>query len=250
MIPVLPAGWTTDDIQFLIEKVKSWPIVLVDDQALGIPTTQSIPSEAISDWGYSVLKADTEEYSVLYEITRTPSGKGWAHVDVISGCFPYNKVAVLERLASLVNSRAENDDANEAIPVPNLDELVEPEELTVPETLNPPMTPEDKKPVAQTLVFLEEGKRLIAFNEIWMAICCRSVDRGTGEIKYEKWRMYHASFLGILDPDTNQQVCGPDIWTVIMRIGDIYGIQVELEGVPDWIMPALPALSVPSTPPP
>ena len=250
MIPVLPAGWTTDDIQFLIEKVKCWPIVLVDDQALGIPTTQSIPSEAISDWGYGVLKADTEEYSVLYEITRTPSGKGWAHVDVISGCFPYNKVAVLERLASLVNSRAENDDANEAIPVPNLDELVEPEEFVAHKTGNIPAAPENNKPVLQTLVFLEEGKRLIAFNEVWRAICCCSVDRGTGEIRYGQWRMYHANFLGILDPDTNQQVCDPDIWTIIKRTGEIYGVQVELEAAPDWIKPAKPIVPVLPTPPP
>jgi hypothetical protein len=250
MTLVLPAGWITDDIQFLIEKVKGWPIVLVEDQALGIPTTQCIPSEAISDWGYGVLKATTEQYSILYEMNRTPSGKGWAHVDVILGCFPYNKAAVLERLASLIETRAENADANEATPVPNLNELVEPEELAVPETSNAPPASENKKPVLQTLTFLEEGKRLIAFNEIWMAICCCSVDRGTGEIKYEKWRMYHTNFLGILDPVTNQQVCGPDIWTVIMRTGDIYGVKVELERVPDWIMPALPALSVPSTPPP
>ena len=124
MTHVLPPGWTSEDIQFLIEKVKGWPIVLVEDQALGIPTTHSIPPEAISDWGYGVLKADTEEYTVLYEITRTPSGKGWAYVDVISGCFPYNKAAVLERLASLLETRTENADANEAIPVPNSDELV------------------------------------------------------------------------------------------------------------------------------
>lgn len=250
MIPVLPAGWTTDDFQFLIEKVKGWPIVLVDDQALGIPTTQSIPSEAISDWGYGVLKADTEEYSVLYEITRTPSGKGWAHVDVISGCFPYNKVAVLERLASLVNSRAENDDANEAIPVPNLDELVEPEELVAHKTGNIPAPPENNKPVLQTLVFLEEGKRLIAFNEVWRAICCCSVDRGTGEIRYGQWRMYHATFLGVLDPITGQQVCGPDIWTIIKKTSEIYGVQVELEGAPYWIMPEKSAVSVSPSPPP
>jgi hypothetical protein len=250
MIPVLPAGWTTDDIQFLIEKVKSWPIVLVDDQSLGIPTTQSIPSEAISDWGYGVLKADTEEYTVLYEINRTPSGKGWAHVDVVSGCFPYEKAVVLERLLCLVETRAEIAAGNETTLVPKLVELVEPEELPVPETLNAPMAPEDKKPVTQTLTFLEEGKRLIAFNEIWMSICCCSVDRGTGEIKYGQWRMYHTNFLGILDPVTGQQVFGPDIWTVMMRTGEIYGVKVELEGTPDWIMPALPALSVPSTPPP
>ena len=79
-------------------------------------------------------------------------------------------------------------------------------------------------------------------NEIWRAICCCSVDRGTGEIRYGQWRMYHANFLGILDPDTNQQVCGPDIWTIIKRTGEIYGVQVELEGAPDWIMPAKPAI--------
>ena len=136
MTHVLPTGWTSEDVQFLIEKVKSWPIVLVEDQALGIPTTQSIPPEAISDWGYGVLKADTEEYSVLYEITRTPSGKGWTYVDVLSGSFPYNKVAVLEHLTSLVENHAENAVANEATPVPNPNELGEPKEPAAPKTEN------------------------------------------------------------------------------------------------------------------
>jgi len=83
-----------------------------------------------------------------------------------------------------------------------------------------------------------------------MAICCCSVDRGTGEIRYSQWRMYHASFLGVLDPVTSQQVCGPDIWTIIKKTSEIYGVQVELEGVPDWIVAAKPALSVSFTPPP
>jgi hypothetical protein len=153
MIPVLPVGWTLDDIQFLIEKVRGWPVVLVEDPALGIPTTQSIPSEAISDWGYGVLKAATEKYTVLYEMNRTPSGKGWAHVDVISGCFPYNKTAVLERLLSLVEIRAEND-ADEATPVPKSDEIVEPKEPAVFQKGNTPAAPENNKPVLQTLTFL------------------------------------------------------------------------------------------------
>ena len=242
MALVLPAGWTSEDIQFLMEKVKSWPIVLVEDQTLGIPTTHSIPSEAISDWGYSVLKADTEEYSVLYEITRTPSGKGWTYVDVLSGCFPYNKVAVLERLTSLLQTRTEDAVANEAIPVPNPNELGEPKEPAVLKTENKPMVQEQKKPI-QTLIFLEEGKRLMASNEIWMAICCASVDRDTGEIKCGPWRMYHANFIGVLDPVTNQQVCGSDVWTVMKRTNEIYGVQMELEGFPDWIMLSRPALS-------
>jgi len=249
MALVLPAGWTSEDIKFLIEKVKGWPIVLVEDKALGIPSTHSIPPEAISDWGYSVLKADTEEYSILYEIIRTPSGKGWAHIDVISGCFPYNKVAVLERLANLLETYVENANVIEAIPVPKLSEFVESKEPAAPETRNIPAALENNKPV-QTLTFLEEGKRLMAFNEIWMIISCASVDRGTGEIKCGPWRMYHANFIGVLDPVTNQQVCGSDVWTIIKRTNEIYGVRMELEGVPDWIRLSRPAVSdLPVTPP-
>ena len=248
MTHVLPTGWISEDIQFLIEKVKGWPIVLVEDQALGIPTTHCIPPEAISDWGYSVLKADTEEYSILYEIIRTPSGKGWAHVDVISGSFPYNKIAVLERLASLLETYVENANFIEAIPVPKLSEFVESKEPAAPETRNIPAALENNKPV-QTLTFLEEGKRLMAFNEIWMIISCASVDRGTGEIKCGPWRMYHANFIGVLDPVTNQQVCGSDVWTIIKRTNEIYGVRMELEGVPDWIRLSRPAVSdLPVTP--
>ena len=242
MTHMLPTGWTSEDVQFLIEKVRSWPVVLIEDQALGIPTTQSIPPEAISDWGYGVLKAETEEYTVLFEITRTPSGKGWAHVDVISGSFSYNKIAVLECLVSLIEPHSENADVNEATPVPKLSGLVESKEPVAPETGNMPAALKNTKSV-QTLTFLEEGKRLMAFNEIWMAICCASIDRGTGEIKCGPWRMYHANFIGVLDPITNQQVDGPDVWTVLKRTSEIYGVQIELEGVPDWIMRSQPALS-------
>jgi hypothetical protein len=226
----------------LIEKVKGWPIVLVEDQALGIPTTHSIPREAISDWGYSVQKAETEEYSVLYEITRTPSGKGWAHVDVISGSFPYNKIAVLERLASLLKTYVENANFIEATPVPKLSGPIESKEHVAPETENMPVALKNTKSV-QTLTFREEGKRLMAFNEIWMAICCASVDRGTGEIRCGPWRMYHANFIGVLDPITNQQVYGPDVWTVMKRTSEINEVQMELEGVPDWIRLSRPAVS-------
>jgi hypothetical protein len=247
MTLVLPAGWTSEDVQFLIEKVRGWPVVLIEDQTLGIPTTQSIPPEAISDWGYGVLKAETEEYTVLFEMTRTPTGKGWAHVDVISGSFTYNKVAVLERLAGLIENHAENAGDNEVSPVQNLEGLIEPKDSATPITENTPAALRNNKPV-QTLTFLEEGKRLIAYNEFWMAICCSSVDRRTGEIKCGQWRMYHANFIGVLDPVTNQQVHGPDVWSVIKRTSEIYRVHMELEGIPDWIMPALLALSVSSPP--
>jgi len=111
-----------------------------------------------------------------------------------------------------------------------------------PETGNMPAALKNTKSV-QTLTFLEEGKRLMAFNEIWMAICCASIDRGTGEIKCGPWRMYHANFIGVLDPITNQQVYGPDVWTVLKRTSEIYEVQMELEGVPDWIMLSQPAVS-------
>lgn len=249
MTHVLPSGWKSEDIQFLIEKVKGWPIVLVEDQALGIPTTHGIPPEAISDWGYGVLMAETEKYTVLFEITRMPSGKGWAHVDVISGCFPYNKAAALERLASFIKTDTENADQKEVTPVQKLEELVETKGSTALKTGNTPAVLENNEPV-QTLIFLEEGKRLVASNDIWMAICCASVDRGTGEIKCGPWRMYHANFIGVLDPITDQQVNGPDIWTVIKRTSEIYGVRMELEGVPDWIRLSRPAVSdLPVTPP-
>ena len=249
MALVLPSGWTSEDIQFLIEKVKGWPIVLVEDQALGISTTHSIPPEAISDWGYGVLMAETEEYTVLFEITRMPSGKGWAHVDVISGCFPYNKATALERLASFIKADTENADQKEVTPVQKLEELVETRGSAALKTGNTPAVLENNEPV-QTLIFLEEGKRLVASNDIWMAICCASVDRGTGEIKCGPWRMYHANFIGVLDPITNQQVYGPDVWTVLKRTSEIYEVQMELEGVPDWIMLSQPAVSdLPVTPP-
>jgi hypothetical protein len=233
----------------LIEKVRSWPVVLVEDQALGIPTTHSIPPEAISDWGYGVLMAETEEYTVLFEITRMPTGKGWAHVDVISGCFPYNKATALERLASFIKADTENADQKEVTPVQKLEELVETRGSAALKTGNTPAVLENNEPV-QTLIFLEEGKRLVASNDIWMAICCASVDRGTGEIKCGPWRMYHANFIGVLDPITDQQVNGPDIWTVLKRISEIYGVRMELEGVPDWIRLSRPAVSdLPVTPP-
>jgi hypothetical protein len=249
MALVLPAGWTSEDIQFLIEKVKSWPIVLIVDQVLGIPNTSNIHPEAISDWGYGILKAETEEYTVLFEITRMPSGKGWAHVDVISGCFPYNKAAVLERLASFIEAGTENADQKEVMPAQKLEELVETRGSAASKTGNTPTVQENNKPV-QTLIFLEKGKRLVAYNDIWMAICCASVDRGTGEIKYGPWRMYHANFIGVLDPVTNQQVCGSDVWTIIKRTNEIYGVRMKLEGVPDWIRLSRPAVSdLPVTPP-
>jgi hypothetical protein len=193
--------------------------------------------------------AETEEYTVLFEITRMPSGKGWAHVDVISGCFPYNKATALERLASFIKADTENADQKEVTPVQKLEELVETRGSAALKTGNTPAVLENNEPV-QTLIFLEEGKRLVASNDIWMAICCASVDRGTGEIKCGPWRMYHANFIGVLDPITDQQVNGPDIWTVLKRISEIYGVRMELEGVPDWIRLSRPAVSdLPITPP-
>jgi hypothetical protein len=193
--------------------------------------------------------AETEEYTVLFEITRMPSGKGWAHVDVISGCFPYNKATALERLASFIKADTENADQKEVTPVQKLEELVETRGSAALKTGNTPAVLENNEPV-QTLIFLEEGKRLVASNDIWMAICCASVDRGTGEIKCGPWRMYHANFIGVLDPITDQQVNGPDIWTVLKRISEIYGVRMELEGVPDWIRLSRPAVSdLPVTPP-
>ena len=246
----LTAGWTSEDIQFLIEKVKCWLIVLIEESTLGIPNIQDIPGEAIADWGYDVLNANTGQYSILYDIQQSPSGKGWAHVDVLSGVFPFDKAAVLEQLVHLIETQAVNVTANQATLTPKPVEVLEPQAFPEQERAITCRIPENKGLVVKTLTFREEGKRLIAFNEDWLAICCCSVDRGTGEISHGSWRMYHTSFIGVLDPATDRQVCGPDIRAVMKRTGEIYGVEVKLEEAPDWLMPPKSLVSAMPSPSP
>ena len=246
MTPTLPGGWTYEDLQFLIEQVKSWPIVMVDDQALGIPAVQDIPVDAITDWGYGVSKVTTEKYTVLIQIVPTPSGKGWTHVDMLSGVFPYDKAAVLERLESLVQGTPEHAVGLEQDSAPSQKAVEGLEEVTsAPMPATPPIDMAPRKPPVQTLTLVDERRRLVAHGDTLVAICSYSVDRSTGEYKYGDWRMYHAdNFLGVLDPESGKQVSDPDIWTVIKKTTDLYGIQIELAGDTKRILP--PKLAMPT----
>lgn len=244
MTPILPGGWTYEDIQFLIEQVKSWPIVMVGDRALGIPAVQDIPPDAITDWGYGVSKVTTETYAVLFQIVPTPSGKGWAHVDKLSGTFPYDKTAVLERLESFVQGAPEHAVGLEQDPAPSQKAVEGVEEVTsAPIPAPPPIDMALRKPPVLTLTLVDERRRLVAHGDTLVAICSYSVDRSTGEYKYGDWRMYHAdNFLGVLDPESGKQVSGPDIWTVIKKTTDLYGIQIELASDTKQILPPKPTM--------
>ena len=252
MTSTLPGGWTYEDIQFLIEQVKGWPIVMVDDQALGIPAVQDVSADTTEDWGYGISKVTTEKYSVLVQIVPTPSGKGWTHLDVLSGDFPYDKAAVLERLESLLPGTPdcaaglEQDPAlfQEAVEgVEESKEFAEVANTPMPAAQPGDITP--RKPPMLTLTMADEGRRLVARGETLVAICSCSIDRSTGEHKYGDWRMYHAgNFLGVLDPESGKQISDPDIRALIKKTSDLYGIQIELAGNTTWILP--PKVNLPA----
>jgi hypothetical protein len=109
-MPSLPAGWSSADICFLIARVKEWPIVMVDDPALGIPCLKEFPSEAVTTDEYGVTIVDIQDCKLNCYLTPLPSGvKRWSHVYVTRGSFPYDKESVLKRLASFGGGPAKDE---------------------------------------------------------------------------------------------------------------------------------------------
>ncbi len=90
--PVLPPGWTPEDIAFLLDKLDKGYFVLVADAALGIPTIHSIAG--VEHMGYGVFRATTDDYEINFcgggALERTPSGQGWTAINVSRGVFPYD----------------------------------------------------------------------------------------------------------------------------------------------------------------
>ncbi len=90
--PVLPAGWTPEDITFLLDKLDKGYFVLVADPALEIPTIHSI--EGVEHMGYGVFRATTADYEINFcgggALERTPGGQGWTAINVSRGVFPYD----------------------------------------------------------------------------------------------------------------------------------------------------------------
>ena len=104
MTTPLPSGWRLDDIKFLIEQVETYPIVLVNLPELGIPTVeytlQVTGAEQVEE---GIVRVHTPECAFLFDIRKkTPSGKTWDCVKVVSGTYPYDKAAVLAHLKTFL----------------------------------------------------------------------------------------------------------------------------------------------------
>ena len=104
MTTPLPSGWKLDDIRFLIEQVGKYPIVLVNDPKLGIPTveyTLTVTKAELVEEG--VVRVHTNECVFLFDARKqTPSGRNWDCVKMVTGTYPYDKAAVLARLETFL----------------------------------------------------------------------------------------------------------------------------------------------------
>jgi hypothetical protein len=100
--PVLPDGWSLDDIRFLLNILEEGPL-LVADGKLGIPTIHSNFGAEVIHAGYGLMVVEGTDYKLDFDaggaMARTPSGKGWTRLR-IEGSYPYDKAAVRNTLRS------------------------------------------------------------------------------------------------------------------------------------------------------
>lgn len=98
--PMLPKGWSVDDIRFLLDVLSDGPI-LVADTNLGIPTINSDFGAEVVHCGFGLMKADGLGYKLTFDaggaMQRTPSGKGWTRLTV-EGKYNYDAKSVREKL--------------------------------------------------------------------------------------------------------------------------------------------------------
>jgi hypothetical protein len=142
--PMLPDGWTVDDIRFLLQVLEEGP-VLVADTELGIPTIHSNFGAEVEHCGFGLMIVKGMGYKLNFDaggaMKRTPSGKGWSHL-FIEGKYPYDTQAVRKKLEAYLSK----DDAPQAADIPPA-LAEEPERDYVAERK------------ATTLKFIEERKR-------------------------------------------------------------------------------------------
>lgn len=102
--PQLPAGWTEEDICFLIGKLDEGVRVLVADTKLGIPTIHDSFGVEARFCGFGLFVVETAEYKLTFDgggaMDRTPSGKGWSKLRVDHGEYPYDFAGVRAKLQS------------------------------------------------------------------------------------------------------------------------------------------------------
>ena len=81
--PVLPDGWTEEDVRFLLNALEEGPI-LVADTNLGIPTIHSDFGAEVEHRGFGLMEVKGGGYGLSFDaggaMQRTPSGKGWTRL--------------------------------------------------------------------------------------------------------------------------------------------------------------------------
>ena len=102
----LPAGWTVEDINYLLEKLEQGPI-LVSGSDLGIPTIHNNFGVEIDHAGFGLMVGKGNGFTVRFDaggaMGRTPSGKGWSylHIEGSDKCpYKYDAEAVRHKLQS------------------------------------------------------------------------------------------------------------------------------------------------------
>ena len=98
--PVLPDGWTEEDVRFLLNVLEEGPI-LVADTNLGIPTIHSNFGAEVEHRGFGLMEVKGDGYGLSFDaggaMQRTPSGKGWTRL-YIEGTYVYETSTVREKL--------------------------------------------------------------------------------------------------------------------------------------------------------
>ncbi len=98
--PVLPEGWTEEDIRFLLNVLEDGPI-LVADTNLGISTIHSNFGAEVVHCGFGLMRVKAAGYELHFDaggaMQRTPSGNGWSRL-FINGKYPYDAGEVREKL--------------------------------------------------------------------------------------------------------------------------------------------------------
>ena len=118
----LPKGWTREDVEYLLKRIKDGHIVLVGDTNLGIPTIHDEANDKAEHLGFGCFKVygkNSWTFDGGGAMSRTPNGKGYTIVQVISGTFPYDRNAIIHKLETyLVHEPISVQIQTETAPVP------------------------------------------------------------------------------------------------------------------------------------
>ena len=106
--PVLPDGWTEEDVRFLLNVLEEGPI-LVADTKLGIPTIHNNFGAEVEHCGFGLMEVKGDGYGLSFDaggaMQRTPSGKGWTRL-YIEGTYVYETSTVREKLLAYLPDSA------------------------------------------------------------------------------------------------------------------------------------------------